>query len=259
MILFDCAPLRLDIAAWVDGELRGASVLRVLSHMEHCSECARYAEELRGLGDALRTQAPAPPAPPALEGLASTVISRSRAEEAESWIGVLQRAREDWHWLVVGAGAVLATFVSTATLSVILAFGPNPIREDSLSALIANFRSPAGLLFVQVTPIGADQVPMLMQVDGGPPASSAAVALASRLSDTSLSEAELVDAVQAAVTFEGRVRSLDAMAPVQRRYTEGLLHEIRRRSLSGPMPVGVPLNVHELRLFAFENVRANGL
>jgi anti-sigma factor RsiW len=259
MILFDCSPQRLDIAAWIDGELRGDRVLRVLSHLEHCDECAEYAAELRGLGDAIRGNAPVAVAPRALDGLASTVISRTRAEADASWRGLLDRARADGHWLLVGAGSVAATFASTMFLSAILAFGPNPGREDSLSALIANFRAPAGLLFVRVSPIGADQEPTLLQVDnGGPPASSAAVALAAR-TDTVLTEAELVDAVQAAVTSNGRVLALEAMAPGKRQLAESLLHEVRRRGLTGPMPAGVPLSVHEVRLVAFANVSAKGL
>jgi Putative zinc-finger len=262
MILFDCSPMRLDIAALVDGELRGAKVLRVLEHLEHCAECTEYAEELRSLGDALRAEAPepVPSAPAGLEGLASTVISRTKAEAAQSWWGVFSRAREDWHWVIVGAGSVAATLVSTTLLSAILAFGPNPGREDSLSALIENFRSPAGLLFVRVTPVGGDQEPRLMQVDdGGPVASSAAVALASRSEEYSLSNTEVVTMLEEAMTSKGRTLSLEAMAPDQREYTESLLREIRRQGLSGPLPVGVPLNVHEVRLVAFASVSAKGL
>jgi len=262
--LFDCSPFRRDLPAFVDGELRGASVLEILEHLEHCADCAEYADQLRGLGEAIRAEAPGPSAPLVLDGLASTVISRSKAEAAESWLGLLRRAREDWHWVIVGAGSIAATFVSTLFLSAILAFGPKPERDDSLSAVIANFRAPEEFLFVMAAPVGSDQEPVLWEVDdGGPAASSATVALASRSADRSPSEAEVVDALQAAVTRQGRVLRLDNMNAMQRRYTESLLQEMNRRRSRGSVLIGVDrtwmLNVHEVRLVAFTNVTAKGL
>src|SRR5688572_14098899 len=123
-----------DLAAFVDGELRGASVLEVLHHLNECAACTAEVAYLRSIGDTMRQTIPSESVPLELEGLASTVISRTRAESAESWPGVFRRAQEDWHWVIVGAGAIGATFVSTLVLSAILAFGPKPDRADSISS-----------------------------------------------------------------------------------------------------------------------------
>src|ERR1700741_3049790 len=99
-----------DLAAFVDGELRGATVLDVLQHLERCDDCAAEVAHLRSIGEKIRATVPAESVPAELEGLASTVISRTRAESAESWPGIFRRAQEDWHWVIVGAGAIAATF-----------------------------------------------------------------------------------------------------------------------------------------------------
>src|SRR5262245_21091579 len=123
MMSADCLTLRRHLASFVDGELRGAKVLQVLRHLEYCTHCTTEVEVLRGLGDRLRAEAPDDPDPRIFAGLAGTIISRTRAEDAASWLSFFQRAREDWHWLLVGAGSVAATFVSTMVMSVLLAYG----------------------------------------------------------------------------------------------------------------------------------------
>jgi anti-sigma factor RsiW len=251
--------VRPDIAAFVDGELRGARVLQVLRHLDGCSACAAHAEDLRALGNAIRTQAPDDLPPVGLEGLASTIVSRTRAEAAESWRGMFLRAQEDWQWLFVGAGAVAATLVSTLLLSAILAFGPKPGRQDSLSSFIANFGAPAGTLFLWAAPVGQNQEPRLVQVDDGSPAASSATLALARRADRTPSEAALVDALQEAVTSHGRIVALEMMEPEHREYIESLLQEISRLRSISPLPAGAPLNVLEVRLVASTSVTAKGL
>ncbi len=171
MITPECIVQR-DLGAFVDGELRGASVLEVLHHLEGCPDCAAEVAYLRSLGDTMRQTIPSESVPPELDGLASTVISRTHAESAESWPGIFRRAQEDWHWVIVGAGAIAATFVSTLVLSAILAFGPKPDRADSISAFYTNFRTPAGDLYLLATPAGRDQEPIWVNENGGPAASA---------------------------------------------------------------------------------------
>ena len=38
-----------DLAAFVDGELRGAAVLASLEHLERCRDCAAEVASLRGI------------------------------------------------------------------------------------------------------------------------------------------------------------------------------------------------------------------
>jgi hypothetical protein len=247
-----------DLAAFVDGELRGTSVLEVLHHLDVCAECAAEVVNLRSIGDTIRQTMPSEPLVPELDGLASTIISRTRAESAESWPGIFRRAREDWHWVIVGAGAIAATFVSTLGLSAILAFGPKPDRADSISAFYTNFRTPAGDLYLLATPVGQDQEPIWVNEDGGP-AASARVVHATWFATRARAEADLVDALQDAVTDGGHTLALNRMSPQRRRLTESLLTEISRYRTTAPIPRGASLAVHQVRLEASASVTAKGL
>lgn len=254
-----CTSLRRDLAAFVDDELRGDRVLSVLSHLEHCTECSEYVEMLRTIGDGLRAEAPAEMPVHVLDGLAATVISRTKAETQQSWLAAFRRAHEDWRWPLVAAGAVSATFVSTMVLSAILAFGPRPQVDDSLSATIANYGTPAGTLFLVATPVGDDQQTLLMQVeDGSPAASRAVVQLASRSADRAPSEAQLVDALADIVTRNGRAVPLNQLTKEERGAAEFLLQEISRiRAWDTLRATSVnQLNVVEVRLVASASVSA---
>ena len=115
-----CESVRPQLSAFADGELPGGEMLRVAEHLDLCRECASEVADIRGLGDGLRAAASGFSMPPALAGLADGVISRVRAEAAQSWRGVFSRAIEDWHWAVVGLGSLAATttnllFVSLAS------------------------------------------------------------------------------------------------------------------------------------------------
>lgn len=257
MITIECSVHR-DLAAFVDGELRGAAVLDVLQHLERCRDCAAEVADLRAIGDTIRLNVPTESVPAGLDGLASTVISRTHAESAESWPGVFRRAQEDWHWVIVGAGAIAATFVSTLALSAILAFGPKPDRADSISSFYTNFRSPAGDLYLLATPVGQDQEPVWLNENGGL-ASSARVVQANWFVTRSRMEADLVDALQDAVTDGGHTLALNRMSPQRRKLTESLLTEISRYRTTAPIPRGASLEVHQVRLEAFASVTAKGL
>ncbi|MFI5177207.1 MAG: anti-sigma factor family protein [Vicinamibacterales bacterium] len=250
-----------DLGAFVDGELSGAKRLRVSQHLASCPSCAETADTLAGLGEHLRTASALAPAPPELEGLAGGVISRVRAERAQSWRGFLDRLVDDWHYAIAGAGAITAAFVSIGLVSVMLEFGPRPERDDSLAALIANLNSSAGTLFVEATPIsGKDRDSMLMQVGNDlqepDDAASGAVPVVLRYA----SEQELVGALSDAMTRDGRLMELRSMSEQQRRYTEGLLDTIGRlRSGQTAFSSTGSLNVHSLWLVTNTGVTAKGI
>jgi hypothetical protein len=259
-----CAAIRPALGAFVDGELRGPVVRRVLRHLQECEDCSREVRDLRDLGDDLRAAAVEVSAHPALDGLASTIVSRVRAEAAQSWRATFRRACEDWHWALVGSGSVTATFVLMLSFSAALTFGVKPARDDSLSALISNLNSSAGFLFVVATPTGAqDDVASawLMQVDnGGPPASRGTAALALRTEDTAPTEAEVVEALAGAMARHGRNVRLDELHPMDRRYIEGLLEDISRIRLhSQPRDAFESIRVHDVRLVTSTSVSAKAL
>ncbi len=129
-------------------------------------------------------------------------------------------------------GAIAATLASTLILSAILAFGPMPDRADSISAFYTNFRTPAGDLYLLATPVGLDQEPVLVRLneDGalGSGGSAARVVQATWFATRARAEADLVGALQDAMTFQGQTVALNRMSPQRRRLAESLLTEISR-------------------------------
>jgi anti-sigma factor RsiW len=254
-----CEQIRRDLSPFMDGELAVSRRPRVSRHLDECADCAEYFREITALGEDLRLAAvEREPWLPTLEGLASSVTSRIRAESAQSWRARLTAACDDWHWAIVGGGSIAATFVSTVLVSMILAFGPAPEREDSLSALMANLGEPAGMLFVCATPTGTTQDARLVQIDNGRPAASRMTAALAGMA-CPVPGSDVTDKLAAAVTAaSGHAVSLEAMHPAQRRYIEGLLSEIRMRAMQPPV-MSRAVDVHEVRLLTGMAVVAKAL
>ncbi len=258
----DCRAIREDLDAFVDGELPGAARLRVSQHLERCSACEEEVQVRGDLGELLRHGAAAGLAARRhMDGLASGVVTLSRAQWAGSWRGLVNRAVADWHWAIVGAGSVAATFVSTMFVSVILAFGPVPEREDSLSAVMTSRGTPAGFLYAYATPAGENREAVLLQLNRGDfAAPSRSDHLSRRRPGGPRTTAELVGDLNAAVARQGRVVAFDMMAPRDRRRAEDLLNEISRRMVPDTRPVGVlAVGVEEVRLITSTSVTARGL
>ncbi len=253
---------RHRLGAFVDGELSGAERLGVSRHLVTCESCAAYVRELEEVGGSLRNAAETTSAPIELDGLAGGVISRIRAERDQSWRGFVERLLDDWHYVIVGTGAVAAAFVSIAIVSLMLEFGPQPEREDSLAALISNLNTSAGTLFVEATPLsGRDRSSMLMQVnndlvmpDDSLPGGVVPIVL------RYATEQEFVGALSDAMTRDGRLLELRSMSAQQRRYTESLLDAIGRlRAGQTGFSSAGSLNVHSLWLVTNTGVTAKGI
>jgi anti-sigma factor RsiW len=258
MLPAGCHAFGADLGPFLDGELDGVRMLRMSRHLETCEACTSALADMRLIGGTLRDMAPADPPLAVFDGLASSMVSRTRAESAVSWRSTLSRGLDDWHWAIVGGGAIAATFVSTSLLSVILAFGPAPQREDSLSALATDLSSPAGFLFAFASPTGeAGQDVQMLQVENGRPAAPRLVSdLVAPRSHASASEAELVDRFQRIVTQGGRVLALESLGPEQRASAEALLTEITRLRSRDTEPPARSFDVYELRLFTSTSVTA---
>ena len=115
-------------------------------HLSTCPSCTDEQQRIRQLGDALRADAVTLPNRVNLQGMASGIISRTRAEDAQSWRALLARASEDWHWALVGVGSLVAAATSILLVAAICGLGPRPDREDSLAAMLNNLQTPAGTL-----------------------------------------------------------------------------------------------------------------
>lgn len=255
-----CESIRRELSPFMDGELNVSRRPRVARHLDECAECAEYLREISALGEELREAVSAREARlPAFDGLASSVIGRVRAESAMSWRARLSRACDDWHWAIVASGSLTATLVSTLLVSAILAFGPAPEREDSLSALMANLGAPPGMLFVCATPTGTNQDAMLFQVENGQPTASRMTAALAEMACLRVSGADVTGKLATAVTAaSGHAVSLDTMHPAQRQYIESLLTEIRMRAMQRPV-ITRAVDVHEVRLVTGMAVVAKAL
>lgn len=253
-----CPAFGRDLGPFLDGELDGARMLRMSRHLDACEECASALSDIRMLGHSLREFGPAEPSIRAFEGFAPAVVSRSRAESAVSWRATLLRGLDGWHWAIVGGGSIAATFVSTSLLSAILAFGPAPQREDSLSAIATGLSSPAGYFFVYASPSGeAGQDVQMLQVENGRPAAPRVVSdLVVSREHPSATEAELVDRLLQVVTRRGRVVSLGDLEPERRQVAEALLDEITRLRSRRIDPAARSFQVHEMRLVTSTGVSA---
>lgn len=136
-----CLGVRPHLESFADGELRGDLLRHVSRHVEDCVTCAGLVESVRGLGELLRENQTTEAELPDLAGLADGVVSRVRAEEHESWRGKLERATDDLHWVLVGAGSLTAAFLSVLLVSVVMQSSVEQ-RGDSLAAVLNTTIAP---------------------------------------------------------------------------------------------------------------------
>jgi anti-sigma factor RsiW len=220
----ECASVRPQLGAFVDDELIGVDMLRVRDHLDECASCRAEIETVRELGAQLR--AAVGPETPDMPGLASGVISRVRAERAQSWRGTISRAVEDWHWAIVGLGSMAGTTVSTLIIASVLWFGPAPERGDSLSAMLSDLSVKETTFVVRPASLTWEQ--MAWRVAGGGNAAPGAFAGAPVMFVfPGASEADLVGALADALP-RGRLMRLDSMPEADRLYTELLLDHLNK-------------------------------
>lgn len=233
-----CRAIRKHLGGYADGELDGARRQKVALHLEECGPCADALQDIRAIGDLLRTRAAAP-LQVEFAGLAGGVISRIRAEEAQSWRAVLGRATGDWHWALTGCGALSAVFFSVLFLAAICYVGPRHAAGDSVAAILDKLEAPSGALFIIATPVGPGQAPMLMRVGESSDVTTRTVDPAGLPRGFSgPSEGELAVALsQAVVSPDGRVRDLRSMSRSVRKDTEALLDEIQWAQWAQRQPV----------------------
>lgn len=255
MISADCDWIRDDLDAFVDGELRGEELRRVSQHVEACRRCADEIDSRENLGGLIRESVAREYQSPMPSGLASGVVARARAESYFSWRAGLGRAVEDWHWVIVGGGAVSATLLVMLFCSVLLVHGTAKLDGDSLSALGTNLRSSPGALYAEVSRPGGDgdQDVVLVRLDTGDVAAGPLPAVLLRHLDE---EQQLLDALGETLGRDGPFVQSEA----QRRYVELLMDSIARVRRAEPQVSGPgSLTVHRLRLVTTTDVTAKGL
>lgn len=165
MIRADCDAIRDALDAFADGELRGAELRHVSAHLEACRRCAEEVDVRRALGGLIRDAAAHNYHETIPAGLAAGVVARARAESYFSLRAAAGRAVDDWHWLIVGSGAVAATLVSMLVCTAVLLGAATTHEVDSLSALGENLQNRAGVLYAEVSPADRVHEVMIVQVD----------------------------------------------------------------------------------------------
>jgi Domain of unknown function (DUF4349)/Putative zinc-finger len=99
-----------DVMAFVDGELSAADARVVGEHLEHCTECALLAEQLRGTSEMLeRWEVPAVPR-------AVEEVVASKALEARGW-RVFSRRFPTWKVVGFAVPAVIAAMLMVSVLT----------------------------------------------------------------------------------------------------------------------------------------------
>jgi hypothetical protein len=255
MISADCDLIRDDLDAYSDGELRGDDLRRVSEHVGSCRYCTDELHARAAVGESVRgavgMTAVAVPA-----GLASGVVARVRAESALSWRAMLSRAVEDWHWAIVGGGAVSATFASALFCSALLVFGTAAPQADSLSAIGTRLLESPGVMYAEVVPEGPGQRDlMLVQLATSAEPSEPYPSVFTR--DRDDEERLMVNALAETIARSGGWASMSADV---RKQTEWLLNNIMRLRSGEPAvgPYGA-LRVYRLHLITNTEVTAKGL
>ena len=256
-MMTDCVQVRERLSAYLDGELDGVGRLAVSRHLGGCRACGDVLADLREVGELLRSYAPRARRPVDLSGLASGVISRTSAEDSQSWRAVLREATGDWHWALVAAGSLCAAVVSLFVVAAVCAVSPHRERSDSLAALLNSLQTPAGTFYVLATPVGSDEAQVLMRYDDGVfGTGDEPAALPSGF--TGPTAGDLAYALsEAVVRPDGRVSELRSMSRRDRQNTEAILGEMQRLRTAALLPWYVQL-VNIRRFALVTNTRVMG-
>jgi hypothetical protein len=253
-MITNCTTVRAQLGAYVDGELDSADRLNVARHLEACEPCGSIEAFTREIGHSLRVAA-ADPAWTDLKGVASGVVSRVCAEDAQSWRVLVGRLFDDWHWPLVAAGSIASALASLTLVTALCGWQPNRENDESLAGMLNSLQASAGTLLIMTAPTGPDQLPILMQFDDGQRVSTDAPAVLPA-AFSSPSEGELVVALsQAVVGPDGRMSDLRSMSQRDRLRTEALFDEIQRlRSVPQASWSSRPVSVERLGLMTNMNV-----
>lgn len=239
-----CASVRRRLPAFHDKELSVHDQISVETHVHECPSCAIELEDLQVLGSALRASA-APGPSDDWTGVQPGVISRMRAEAHESWTARVGRMFDDLHLVWIGLAATAATFLCGAVALSALHFA-SPEREDSLAAVIAVMGAPTGS---DLNPVRLENY---IRVPTVPRQGPMEVILA-----RPVSEEELVLALSAVVTTEGRVAGLSVLTNDRDRLEIGKILDAISRARLEPARFGeAPIAVNLVWLLTHTTVKA---
>lgn len=256
MTLLTCAAVRRRLPAFHDRELPIRDLIAIENHVHDCPPCASELRALQAVGQALRLAA-APGPSDDWTGLQPGVIGRMRAEADESWTARASRFFDDLHLIWIGLAATAATFLCGAVALSALYFGSPQRREDSLAAAIAVTTMPPGSDLNPVRPderLGPRYSPLVdyLQMPSVPKEGPMEAMLL-----TPVSEEELMIALSAVVTREGRVSGLSLLTnDSDRREIHTILAGISQASLEPARVGGDAFAVNVVWLVTHTTVKA---
>ena len=256
MILLTCAAVRRRLSAFHDRELPIRDLIAIESHLSDCPPCASELRGLQAVGQALRMAAAPGPADD-WTGVQPGVISRMRAEANESFAARASRFFDDLHLVWIGLAATAATFLCGAVALSALYFGSPQRRGDSLAAAIAVTTMPPGSDLNPVRPdqrLGPRYSPLVdyLQMPSVPKEGPMEAMLLTPVSDE-----ELMLALSAVVTREGRVSDLAVLtSDTDRRELTTILAGISQASLEPARVGGDAIAVNVVWLLTHTTVKA---
>lgn len=253
MIRADCDSVRDDLDAFADGELRGDELRYVSQHVDSCVRCTEEVEVRRTVSGLVRDSAAHWHRLPPPAGLASGVVTRARAESAQSWRAWLNRSVEDWRLVIVGGGSAIATCTLMFVCSAVLLWGTSTTDQEGLSTLASNYRTSPGAMFAEVgRPGGKANQTMYVQLD----TSAAPADALPAVFDREDKERQYVAALARTLATGG----LAGLPEKNRKEAEWLVDNITRMRGEEPSvgPLGT-LKVYRLHLVTNTEVTAKGL
>ncbi len=198
-----CWAVRRQLSAFHDGELPVGDQIAVQAHLRECLACAAEVRELDDLGVGLRAGATATSVnPDEWQGLPSIVVSRLKAEDAQSISRMTGRFFEDMHFVWAVLGATGATVACLALIFTIFYYAIS-------------------------SPAGSNMNPMVMNAQMNLPRATSNDAFPAAVW---LDEGDLALALDAVVTREGRIAKLEVIQPGGDR--KGLTKEERQAVLA---------------------------
>jgi Putative zinc-finger len=246
-----CGAVRRQLSAYHDRELDIDEQIALESHLRACAGCRLEARQLESLSSMIRVGALATTRPDhGLDAFASNLVSRMKAERAESLTGQTRALFDDLHLVWAALGATGATVACLAIVFTLFYFATH-VRPDSLGAIIASMSSPSG----------SNQNPVAQMDDSLRLPSAVDEAFPAAVTH----DEDAVFALAAVVTREGQIKNLNllhgsdgtgpAMTAQERRDIETLLDTISKARFEPARQGNSPVAVNMVWLYAHVNVR----
>ncbi len=233
MTALTCAKTRRRLQAFHDRELAVGDQIAVSAHLEWCDHCADELSDLRGLGRALQSLAPARPVLAFVEAevFTESVVSRLKAEDDASFLSRVREMFDDMHLVYAGLGAAAATAICIVIMLGMMRFATTD-RPDSLAAVMT----------VLATPLECESGNDITDASGCRARWAERFARANEWD-----EQEAVFALEAMLTQHGRLANLELMRATRRHASSGevevieaLLDVVSRSRLDPSLSMRLP-------------------